>query len=95
MSFMNLNSLKSLTTIIILYITIYSSLKLGYMMGEDKCYGSNILSNITLINERDMAVAVSESLYAEVGVYKNGKMNDYVNILIEENERLNERLKEN
>jgi len=30
-----------------------------------------------------------------VDVYKNGKMNDYVNILIEENERLNERLKEN
>lgn len=74
-------------TIILRYITIYSSLKLGYMIGENNYYE---LSNITLINERDMAVSVTESLYAELEVYKNGKMNDYVNILIEENRRLKE-----
>ena len=73
-------------TIIILYISIYSSLKLGYMIGENNYYYE--LSNITLINERDMAVAISQSLYVQLEVYKNGKMNDYVNILIEENERL-------
>ena len=79
-----------LSDIIILWATIYLSFNMGHMKGEDKCYG--LTSNVTLINERDKAVAETASLYMELDIYKNGKMNDLVNLLTEKNERLKDSL---
>ena len=79
-----------LSTFITLWIMIYTSLRVGHMVGENKCFG--ITSNVTLLNERDIAVATAESLHAEVEVYKNGRMSDLVTLLTEENERLKDNL---
>ena len=79
-----------LVNLITYYLMIYTSLRVGYMLGEDKYHG--LTSNVTLLNERDMAVATAESLHVEVEVYKNGRMNDLVTLLTEENERLKDSL---
>ena len=75
-----------LGNLIKLWVIIYVSLSVGNMIGENKCF--SIKSNVTLLDERDTAVATAESLQAELHVYKNGRMNDLVTLLTEDNERL-------
>jgi hypothetical protein len=79
-----------LGNLIKLWVLIYVSLRVGNMIGENKCFG--IKSNVTLLDERDTAVASIKSLQVELHVYKNGRMNDLVNLLTGENERLKNNL---
>ena len=74
---------KTFLKMIMLWFLLYGSLKFGQKFGEHQCMID--YTNITLLHERDMALAEASSLTMKVHIYENGKLSQMMNLVKEKN----------